>query len=98
MATSSWLNRNAHRAFPLQEGAGSPIPSEVLLDFGCLMGQDSGFDPSIHSVWLAAIRRAGTYTFQFVFESDAPGCVGRPLVFTRTLGEKNVTEFVERFS
>jgi hypothetical protein len=92
MARPGWLNENAGRSFPLLDTTAG-LPTDVVVDFGCLMGPASLYSGSTHSIWLASIYRIGS-EFVFTVTSDAPGCE-ESLVFTRQLEDKTVTEFVE---
>lgn len=85
MAVAGFYNANEHRAYPLVDAAlGVPLPEEVLVDFGVVMGIRAGFDDAAHKVWLYRVARSGS-SYEFEFRSDAPGCLGRALVFTRSL-------------
>ncbi len=79
MAKQSFFADNLHRDYPF---IGTPkIPQGTIVDFGCLMGINSGYVEGEHNVWLDDVRRFGE-EFDFVFASDAPGLVGQFLVFT----------------
>jgi len=92
MARPNWLNENSTRAFPFITGE-EFTPDEAIVDFGCFMGRQSGYVEGQHWVRLTQVERVGN-VFRFTFHSDAPGCDGLPLVFTRTLSDVNATEFV----
>jgi len=93
MARPGWLNENANRSFPLLAET-EFVPNDVVVDFGCTMGYNSGYREDEHRVWLQEVRRAGN-TFYFEFQTDAPGCEDKPLIFTRYLADENATEYVE---
>lgn len=92
MARPGFLNDNEARAYPL---AGDPpdmlagelaarLPYATIVDFGCLVGLDAGFDGRMHSVWLQAVsREVDSVTFDF--RCDAPGLAGMALRFSRSL-------------
>lgn len=85
MAAAGFYSANEHRAYPLIDAPlGVPLPEEVLVDFGVVMGVRAGFDDAAHKVWLHRVARSGT-TYTFEFRSNAPGCFGRALIFTRDL-------------
>jgi len=96
MALAGFYSANEHRAYPLVDAPlGVPLPEEVLVDFGVVMGIRAGFDDQAHKVWLHRVARSGT-TYTFEFRSDAPACRGRALVFTRDLSDPEYATTFER--
>ena len=99
MPRPGWLNENSHRSFPLQKdqeespALSTTIPNDVVVDAGFVMGQSSGYVEGEHTIWLESVAR-GANTLTFTFQTDAPGCSGAPLVFTRDLTDKDATEHV----
>lgn len=86
MATPAWWNTNAHREYPLAEGQAPGLPHSAIVDIGLIAGPESGFLPGVHRVWLASVRRTAV-GFVFTIMADAPGLIGRPLVFVRPPGD-----------
>lgn len=96
MATAGFYSANENRAYPLVDAPlGVPLPEEVLVDFGVVMGVRAGFDDRAHKVWLHRVARSGT-TYTFEFRSTAPGLHGRALVFTRDLSDPEYATSFER--
>jgi hypothetical protein len=88
MAEPGFLNQNESRAYPLVDGAAArAVPEEALVDFGCLLGLDAGFDDRMHAVALFEVRLAGDGRYEFDFRCDAPGLVDYALVFRRDPGD-----------
>lgn len=89
-----WLADNLNRSYPFQaETTDKPpsgpltllnLPDPTIVDFGCLMSLDSGFDAELHAVKLTEIARTGS-TLQFKFESTAPALAPFPLIFSRAI-------------
>jgi hypothetical protein len=94
MPRPAFLNDNEARAYPLipavpaMQRAGSPValPYATLVDFGCIMGLDAGYNDRTHAVHLHSVQRAGT-EFTFEFRCDAPGLWLYALRFTRRLAD-----------
>jgi hypothetical protein len=94
MSRPGFLNDNEARAYPfIPDGGGLSrggevvaLPYTTIVDFGCIVGLDSGFDDLQHAVTLDAVARVGN-VFTFDFVSDAPGLIGSILRFTRTLAD-----------
>jgi hypothetical protein len=94
MARPGFLNENEARAYPfvpdpppLFLGAEAvPLSYPAIVDFGCLVGLDAGFDGRVHSVRLHSVARAGT-AFTFEFRCAAPGLAGYALRFVRDLAD-----------
>lgn len=81
MARTSFFNDNENRAYPFVNGTVQWLPQPTVVDFGCLMGINSGYVEGQHRVWLAGIYRED-FMFHFVFRSDAPGLAGYELTFS----------------
>ena len=105
MAAPSWYTQNANRAYPFLKGTvhmpdNGPltllnVSNELVVDAGFVVGPKSGFETGTHSVYLARIRRSGSY-FYFDFESDAPALYGIPLTFSRHVdGPDYALEYVD---
>lgn len=94
MSRPGFLNDNEARAYPfaddgaemLRDGTAYPLPHSAIVDFGCIVGLDAGFDDRMHSVRLGSIARVGD-AFTFEFLCDAPGLVDHALRFSRTLAD-----------
>lgn len=91
MARGGFHDDNAQRDYPLVPTAGGrpsmihprlgavPLPTQLLVDFSCLLGLDSGWSPSA-STWLASVERV--YESAVVrLRCDAPGLAGMELAF-----------------
>lgn len=105
MAVPSWFSANAARAFPFLvysvnrkvSGPLTPLnlPNPTIVDAGFVAGPLSRFVPGTHSVWLAVVRRQGSWLY-FDFASDAPGLYGALLTFGRRVDAgKNLTTFAD---
>lgn len=85
MARAGFFNDNEYRAYPfIYRARGQSeltAPEAGIVDAGFILGLDAEFDPSVNSIWLAAIT-ATTENLEFRFETDAPGAAGVPLTFT----------------
>lgn len=91
MAESSFLNANAHRAYPfLDVASGASLPEASVVDFGCMVGLNSGWDDETSTVYLHRVRRSGD-VYRFEFRSDAPGLQGWGLIFDRNINEAENT-------
>lgn len=82
MASPGFYHENRNRAYPLVPGTG--VPDGLLVDVGFLAGPGSGFEDGVHAVYLAKVARSGG-TVVYEFRSTAPGLVGVPLAFARSL-------------
>lgn len=86
MPRPGFYNDNEYRAYPFifKPAVSTPnrIPNSAIVDCGVIMGLDSEFDGTLHSVWLKTVKRIGG-AFEFEFDTDAPGAANKPLVFTR---------------
>lgn len=94
MARPGFYNENMNRDYPfihLQTGA---LPDDLVADFGCIMGEYSGFISDVHTVYLSAVRTLGSLV-EFEFTSDAPGLSGRVLRFVRNMLD---TEFTTSYA
>jgi hypothetical protein len=88
MARTIFFNDNANRAYPFVLGTGLLVPGTTLpllpkatvVDFGALMGIESGYVEGQHSIWLHSVVRADNM-FRFTFRSDALGLTSYELVF-----------------
>lgn len=84
MPRAGFYNDNEYRAYPFvfkSEYSGVKIPNNGIVDCGFILGLDSEYDPSVHSVYLAEITRANNM-INFVFKTDAPGAADFPITFT----------------
>jgi len=95
MSQLGFYVENEFRSYPLvYQTSGIKLPTEVLVDFGCMMMPDADFEMGVHKIWLYQITYFSN-TFRFEFKSDAPGLVGRSLVFDF---HEDDSEFTTRFS
>lgn len=86
MPRAGFYNDNEYRSYPFiykKDALAVSLPDACIVDCGIIMGLDSQYDETVHTVWLAKIRRTATH-FEFEIATDAPGAATRPLVFTRT--------------
>lgn len=97
MPRPGFYNDNEYRWYPfIYQKAPPPVsvPLSTIVDCGIIMGLDSQFDESQHTVWLASVSRTGD-TIEFTLTTNAPGVTG-PLVFTRDVDATEwQTEHVE---
>jgi hypothetical protein len=85
MPRPGFYNDNEYRAYPFvyaPQYSGPALPNSAVVDCGVIMGLDSGFDPTIHKVWLASITRANNVV-SFLLATDAPGAINKPIQFDR---------------
>lgn len=85
MPRPGFYNDNEYRAYPFVNQAsyaGPGLPNSALLDAGIIMGLDSGYDPAVHTIWLASISRENG-VISFTFATDAPGAADKPIQFDR---------------
>lgn len=98
MPRAGFYNDNEYRAYPFiykKEVPTPSLPDATIVDCGIIMGLDSQYDPELHTVWLAAVRRVNDVV-EFEFATNAPGAANKPLVFTRTITAAEwLTEQVE---
>jgi hypothetical protein len=90
MPRAGFYNDNEYRAYPFIYKTDTPTPSlpdACIVDCGIIMGLDSQYDETTHTVWLSSIHRAIAH-FEFELTTDAPGAANKPLVFTRALNAK----------
>lgn len=83
MPRPGFYNDNEYRAYPFIARADyldQGFPDSAVVDCGIIMGLSSRFLPGTHSVWLAGVSRSSG-VLRFTFNSDAPGCIGHPLIF-----------------
>lgn len=104
MPAIAFYNENGGRAYPFLDklpaeassmsssSAAVLLPESIIVDFGCVMGVESGYNDSTDIVYLSEIRRDGT-TYTFVFRTTCP-TVDVPLIFTRDVvdGEYVISE------
>lgn len=93
MPRAGFYNDNEYRAYPFIYKKDVPffaLPDICVVDCGIIMGLDSQYDETTHTVWLSKVRRTATH-FEFEIATDAPGATNAPLVFTR---EINATEWL----
>jgi hypothetical protein len=94
MPSPPFFNENENRAYPLVPGGTMP-PEKLVVDAGFVAGPKSRFETGTHRVWLAAVRRQGSF-FHLDFDSDAPELYGTKLTFSRHVDDGDfVTEFVD---
>jgi hypothetical protein len=87
MPRAGFYNDNEYREYPFVFNsiyAGPPLPTELIVDCGFIMGLDSGFDPDKHIVYLSKIRKNANTLF-FEFATTAPGANDRLITFSREL-------------
>jgi hypothetical protein len=89
-------NDNRERAYPFVFNENSSLPTQAIVDFGCIVGDAANFAEGDY-VYLHAITRSSDGdTLEFDFRCTAPGLVGRSMTFTRqTDADIYTTEFVE---
>lgn len=110
MPRPNFFNDNINRSFPFRVGtvginvpetATDPVtmlqlPDQFIADCGFIMGPESGFDESLHHVFLYEITSFGGGLVTFEFRSDVDRTPPLSLTFTRTLEDPlYTTEFVE---
>lgn len=95
MSRAGFYSDNEFRAYPFVKDSGAFVLSnKAIVDFGCTMRANSGFVPGTHKVWLYQITKVSDdYTFHF--KCDAPGLVGKSLVFRFRTGDP---EYATQFS
>ncbi len=111
MPRPNFFNDNLNRVYPFKEGSSGvntpdsglfdfyALPDNVIVDFGVIMGPESGFDAEIDEVFLYRITRVNASVFEFEFRGTASNLMHAPLIFTRsTTAELFETEFVESFT
>jgi hypothetical protein len=94
MSRPGWLNDNESRSYPLVPRGPLMLrgvlpvglPYSALVDFGCVVGPDAGFDGRTHPIYLQSVARAGG-RFVFAFRCDAPGLAGVSLRFPRDVSD-----------
>ncbi len=87
---------NTTGVLPFNSGVIGCVPTEAIVDFGCTMGLDSGFDAGEHTVWLQSVtKNVGDQTITFKFRSTAPGLDGYELSFTFGRYDKFKTVFAD---
>lgn len=109
MPRDGWYNSNEYRDYPfitrVDPLANNPglsaapelvdLPRSALVDFGAIMGLDSGFLLDQHTVYLHSITRADG-TFRFEFRTTSPDAANEALVFVRDeTADEFATEWVE---
>lgn len=85
MPRAGFYNDNEYRAYPFIYKKTEPnpaLPAACIVDCGIIMGLDSQYDETIHTVWLSTIHRAVAH-FEFELVTNAPGAADKPLIFTR---------------
>lgn len=85
MPRAGFYNDNEYRAYPFIYKKDTPTPSlpdACIVDCGIIMGLDSQYDETIHTVWLSSIHRAVAH-FEFELSTNAPGAANKPLIFVR---------------
>lgn len=96
MPRPGFYNDNEYRAYPFifKVGQADLLPNSAVVDCGIIMGLDSEFDASQHTVWLAKVSRAND-AFAFELRTNAPGAQNLPLVFTR---DANASEWQSEYA
>lgn len=79
MTNFGYEEQNLIRSFPFVINDKQNIPDWLVVDFRAMM-LESGFDPQIHSVWLAWIGRLAT-KLRLGFRTDAPALADEELIF-----------------
>lgn len=104
--STPYYSENTGRAYPFQRdetgqlpasGNVVTLPNNAVVEFGCTVGLDAGYEEGTHTVWLADVSRdTGTQSVTFKYRSDAPGLDGYELRFTFLLSDgKFVTQFAD---
>lgn len=95
MSRAGFYATNELRAYPFQVGGQVVnLPTQAIVDFGCVMGAGSGYVQGTHKVWLSSVSYYDEL-IRFEFKTDAPGLVARSLTFVFNV---NDAEFTTRFS
>lgn len=95
MSRAGFYATNELRSYPFQVGVQAiSLPPQAIVDFGCVMGADSGYVDGVHKVWLSHISYYDEL-IRFEFKTNAPGLIGRSLSFVFNI---NDAEFTTRFS
>lgn len=95
MSRAGFYATNELRAYPFQVGEQSVnLPTQAIVDFGCVMGAGSGYIQGTHKIWLSHVSYYDEL-IRFEFKTNAPGLAGRSLVFVFNV---NDAEFTTRFS
>lgn len=89
-----WYFENSGREYPFlrdrvaREDISSSylesLKNEVIVDFGCTMGVESGYVEGTHSVYLYKIEKTGD-VLRFEFRCDAPPLLDKSLFFCRAV-------------
>ena len=95
MSRAGFYSDNEFRSYPFVTGqSGIQLPSDVIVDFGCIMGHSAEFESGVHKIWLYRVTWFSN-SFIFEFKTDAPGLSGRSLSFSF---HEDSEEFTTRFS
>lgn len=95
MSQPGFYNANINRAYPFVLGQQYDLPDYAVADFGTIMSAASGFVEGVHSVFLAAVRKFGTL-LEYEFQTDAPGLLGKSLIFRRDAADpKYSTDYAD---
>jgi hypothetical protein len=95
MSRAGFYSENEFRSYPfVNSNSGIRLPTESVVDFGCIMGPDANFEMGVHKIWLYQFTYIDN-TFRFEFRSDAPGLTGRSLTFDF---HEDDPEFTTRFA
>jgi hypothetical protein len=95
MSRAGFYSENEFRSYPFITGqTGIQLPTEVIVDFGCIMGHSAEFESGVHKIWLYRVTWLNN-SFIFEFKTDAPGLTGRSLSFSF---HEDSEEFTTRFA
>ena len=85
MPRAGFHNDNEYRAYPFvfkrSYSSAPELPQAAIVDCGFIMGLDSAYAPTEHTVYLHTVTRI-LETFEFLFKTDAPGAANFSLKFT----------------
>jgi hypothetical protein len=94
MPKDQLLNDNAARDFPFLKGT-SFTPFSSVVACGFTLGPGSGFVAGEHNVFMTKVMRRNGRLW-FFFTSDAPGVIGKYLIFSRSEEDPRYTlEYVD---
>ena len=90
MAESSFYAANLGRNYPLI--ATPPgLQDTLLADFGCVVGQGSGYRVGVDGVWLQSVTKQSAGALRFRFQCSAPGLLGVNLDFNRLVDDDRLS-------
>lgn len=87
---TGFYNTNANRAYPfvVNESPATALPHAIVVDAGFRVGPLSRFVAGTHTIYLAGIRRQGSW-FYLDFASDAPELYDATLTFARHVANED---------